>query len=335
MVARLEIFSPSTTGIDAAVLSEFTDGNLISLTELGGITNNGFENGTQSINKESKQPRLYTVQGVTTREQYALVNYYKQLQINGDASQTLTAQEGLIYCRDFYYEIDEIELLYQRVAAPGSTTTTVSNRTIRCGFQFPCYLLFGDQIKNVLGNYYGETITIAESAEFAILERVDILPSEITTAQAGTIRVEYGGFTVDFLSLPDDFVRLPNLSPEITYSIRETTNIARNLLGTRKQVWAVANAELTETQADQLDAMLSLWRQNWTPTAPNIVLTDLTRRIAEPSPATRTVVSGLTTENGTDRYFGQFGVGQASQLSITRKPGDSSKKLVSITFGEV
>ena len=333
MPAEIQLFCPNTPTKAVVSLSSFTESNLIQVSELGGLRQPSFENGVLTTAKESKQPRVYEVNGVETRDIAVLVQYYKHLQDQGDALLAVEPQHGQIYFRDLYYPINDLEVaLYNRTASAGSTTEVISGETVRCGFEAPCYLVFDGSIKNVLGS---QGSTSYEDLTFFIVERVDLLPSEVTTAQAGTIRVEYGGFTVDFLSLPDDFVRLPNLSPEITYSIRETTNIARNLLGTRKQVWAVANAELTETQADQLDAMLSLWRQNWTPTAPNIILTDLTRRIAEPSPATRTVVSGLTTENGTVRYFGQFGVGQASQLSITRKPGDSSKKLVSITFGEV
>lgn len=331
MVARLELFSPNTTGIDPAILSEFTDGNLIDLTELGGLTNNGFEDGTQSLSKEAKQPRLYTVQGVTTREQYALVNYYKQLQNNGDPNQPLAAQEGLIYCRDYYYEIDELELRYQRVATGDSTTTTVSGRTIRCGFQFPCYLLFGEQIKNVLGRYYGEISSIAESAEFAILERVDLLPSEITTQLSGTIRIAYASeFSVDFTKLANPYARRPVDAPEITTSLFQNPGIER-LVGDYKQEW-ILQAELTLDQLRGLHSINARWRSN----GGDITLSDLTHVLVESLPRTRLIASGAEDiSNGVTRYFASFNVGQHQAIEINPKEGDSQHVIVNCTYREL
>ena len=329
MVARLEIYAPNAPGKNAAIIDEFVSGsgNVAELSEIGGITNNGFNGGSQDVTKEAKQARVYGVNGVGDRSVGALVAYYRHLQCQGDAGLALPAQEGLIYCRDYAFQIHDLETnLYQRVATVDSTTEVIGAETFRCGFTFPCWLIFGAQLKVLLGAY-------GEQFEFGILERVDALPDEITTQPERTIRVAYGAeFTVDFLSLSNPYIRQPIRSPGVNYSIEGGPEILGPALADQKQEWVIEGAELTLRQLKDLRSLLSRRRNE----DGIITLTDLTTEISEATPATRAVATGsIETVNGQDRYFASFNVSQDGPVTVTPKNGDSSKVLVSVTFREV
>lgn len=330
MPAEIQLFCPNTPSKAVVSLSSFTESNLIQLTELGGLRQPSFEDGVLTINKESKQPRVYEVNGVETRDIAVLVQYYKHLQDQGDATLAVEPQLGQIYFRDLYYPINELEVaLYNRTASAGSTTEIISGETVRCGFEAPCYLVFDGSIKNVLGS---QGVTSYEDLTFFIVERVDLLPSEITTQLSGTIRVAYGAeFTVDFTKLTNPYIRRPIASPEIVYSVNQNPGVSGPLEGTYKQEWAI-QAEITLDQLKTLQSLLSRWRSN----EGNITLTDLTHEIAEPTPRTRTIASGLEDISGAiTRYLGSFNVGQSGALQIEPKDGDSTHVVVSVTFREL
>ncbi|MEM9263952.1 MAG: hypothetical protein AAGA46_00335 [Cyanobacteria bacterium P01_F01_bin.13] len=328
MTARLEIYSPNVPG-KVAIIEESTSLSLSALSELGGVVNEGLENGVLSISKDSVQPRQYTLTTAAgDRETAAVLDYFRILQANGDASIPVGQQMGQLHLRDFNYQINDIESgFYRRTIPTGSTTEVVGTETLRCGVEMPVYILYPEQIKSLLGNY-GETF------EITFIERVNALPSEVTTQVDKTIRVAYSTeFSIDFLSLPNPYIRIPVESPEILYSIRQTHSIRQPADGDFKQQWQIENAEITLDQLKDLRSMLSRWRGN----GGNLTLTDLSSEIAESVPRTRQIATGFSEEiiNSTTRYFGAFNVGQVGPLSVSPKQGDSEKVLVSITFSEL
>lgn len=329
MVARLEIFHPNAAlSAKVAVIQESTELELTSLGELGGVTvSDTLEDGVLSVTRSSVQPRVYTITaGAVDRETAATLDYFRILQNQGDASIPLTEQSGVLRVRDFCYQINEIETgLYQRTIPTGSTTETVGTETLRCGIEMPIYLEYPAGFRSILGNY-------GESIEITLYERVAPLPSEITTQLTGTIRVSYGAeFSVDFTKLSNPYVRQPVFNPEIDYALSQSWSTTGVVTGNSKQEWVI-QAEISKTQLTELRSLLSRWRSN----GGNITLSDLTSEIAEPTPRTRAIASGVEDISGAiTRYFGSFNAGQSGQLEVTPVDGSSDNVNASVTFREL
>lgn len=337
---KFTIWSPAAklAGTPDLVISQSLD-ELVTYEDLGQLRYQELtESGELTLQENAAEARLYTFQVADSIEKIALLNYLRVLQKRGDSSASIAVQRGELRYRDEWYRFDSAEIASVNFRVATGTPITVSTRSLTY-YEAPCYLLVDGPWRQRLGaSYQGTEETSGETADFAILERINPIDSDgITAQQKGTVRVAYGGFQIDFLALPNSFERLPSQSPVLSFSLRDNPSVDGIRQGTYKQRWPIQGAELTERQADRLDAMLSLWRSNWTSGGATIQLTDLTRRIAEPSPNTRTVATGTTaiTENGTTQYFATFDVAPDGPLSITRKDGDSSTRLVNIAFGEL
>jgi len=308
--------------------------DLTTFTELGQTEFSGeIEDGVIEVTQGSTRTRVYQIRTTISQAQAAALNYLRILQESGDPGDGIDQQQGLIILSDYYQRSDRgVDLINLRTEIAG-TAETIGVREMVFA-QMPCYLIFDQDLRGFLGTVRGEGDPyLAERVELTIIERPNLLPGESATQQLGSIRLSYGGFVVDLTIFDDPYIREPNQSPSVSYSTLEVPAIEGYIQGTYKQRWPIVDTELTDTQIEDLDSLLASWRQN----GGNILLTDLTRRLSQPAPATRAIAPGTVSEtvSGIIRYYPVANVAQDGPLVVKKKDGDSSKKLVSITLSEL
>ncbi|NEZ65544.1 hypothetical protein D0962_22760 [Leptolyngbyaceae cyanobacterium CCMR0082] len=330
---KFTIWSPAAklAGTPDLVITQ-SSGEFLTYEDLGQLRYEELtETGVLTLQDNAAEARLYTFQMGDSIEKTALLNYLRILQKRGDGA--IPIQKGELRFRDEYYRFDTAEITGVNFRTAYGTPITVSTRSLSY-YEAPCYLLIDGPWRSRLGmSTEGTEETSGETADFAILERINPIASDgITEQRLGTIRVSYGGFRVDFDQLDDPYIREPNKSIQINYSLSENPGISGIRLGTYKQQWPIQGAELTKEAALNLDSLLASWRQS----GGNIILSDLTRKLAEPSPRTRAISTGSEdVSNGISRYYASFNVGQDGALAIREKAGDSTKRLISIIFKEL
>ncbi|MEO0869093.1 MAG: hypothetical protein AAFY17_11720, partial [Cyanobacteria bacterium J06642_11] len=245
------------------------------------------ETGLLTLQENVAKAHLYTVSMGDSNEKRVLLDYLRILQNQSVGG--ISTQKGQLRFRDEYWRFDTAEITGINFRTAIGTPLTINTRP-QTYYEAPCYLLFDGPWRTRLGSSgLGTEETSGEGADFAVLERINPIASDgITEQQLGTIRVSYGGFQVDFDQLEDPYVRVNSKTISIDYSLREAPGITGVRLGTYKQQWPIQSAELSVEAALELDSLLAKWRQD----EGNITLSDLTRKLAEPSPRTRAVDTG-------------------------------------------
>lgn len=302
--------------------------DFVVVTELGQVEFDSLlPNGQITLKQGAAQARLYTINLGGTADQLAVLDYLRILQLRGDSSDSIDAQLGNIYYRDEFYRLDPADLINYRTSY--GTPLVVGPRSL-VFHEAPCYLLFDGAWKRILGQYGASEAENAESADFAILERINALSTE-ATSNAGTVQISFSGFSVSFSQFTGNiYPRQPETSQGITYSIAGAVNRTGPSYSPKKQIWPL-DCELADAELLTLQRLLAAHEAN----PASISLADYTLQFVEATPRTHAIASGSATTSGsTVAYWAQFNVEPRTPLVVSSKGDGSNSKVIRLELAE-
>ena len=314
---------------DLVIDSASSGQDFVVVTELGGLQFEDLStNGVIGLKQGAAQARLYTINLGAEASKTAILDYLRILQLRGDSSDSIPSQLGNIYYRDEVYRIDPQDLINFRTSY--GSPLTVGPRAL-VYHEAPCYLLFDGAWKRILGKYGETEATNIESADFAVLERINPISGEAASTE-GTINLTLGSYSLSISRFSGNTLpRRPDSSSLIEYSAYGTPIESGPAYDPKRSRWPI-EAELTADELIILQRMLALYAS--TPGS-GIQLDDFTYQYVEKSPRTRAIATGSATDDSvTTSYWGRFNVAPTSILNVSPKSDDNLYRLIQIDFAE-